>query len=183
MFSGRQASHSPCLQNSSHWFHSAPHPAWPSLSPVTMGPWCAHCPPSPDLLLAVTLPVLIRVAGLRTSPVPSCQFSPSFRPLAVTFPKRDLGLLGGGRKARPSASRAPGLGMRNPSVALHNSPLPASFPLVCLAHLRSSCQASAALSHSLAGQPPLFLECGQKIVWPHILFRNVQFVSPRGSHS
>lgn len=37
--------------------------------------------------------------------------------------------------------------MRNPSVALHNSPLPTSFLLVCLAHPRGSRQPSAARPH------------------------------------
>lgn len=94
------------------------------------------------------------------------------------FSKERPRTLGVVRRLGLDASRAPGLGVRKPSVALHNSLQPTSpFLLVCLAHPQSSRQPSAAHPHSPAGQVPLFWTL-QMILWPHILFINSQLVSP-----
>lgn len=87
------------------------------------------------------------------------------------FSKERPRTLGAVRRLGLNASRAPGLGVRNP-VALHNSLLPTSpFLLVCLAHPQSSHQPSCCPSPLPSRSSATLLDSPNDPVAPHTVYK------------
>lgn len=133
-------------------------------------------PPSPNLLSAVTLPVLPQAAGLLTSPEPGRQFSPLFLSPAGSFPKTDLGLWGS-RKAGPRHLYSTRAAREKSFCGFAQLPSAYIFSPGLLGSSSGLTPALCSPSPPPAGQAPLFWTL-QMVPWPHILFRNLQSVSP-----